>query len=138
MKIIGIAVRTTNQESKAAGDIGKLWEQFYSENLLDKIPNKVSNDIYSIYTDYVSDYTEDYTTILGVAVSSLESIPEGMVGRDFPEAHFREYLVEGEMPQAVVATWVDIWKHDKELKRKYTYDFELYQADAPVKIFIAI
>jgi len=53
--IIGISVRTTNQNNKSAEDIGKLWEQFYRENLSAKIPNKTSNNIYAIYTDYKGD-----------------------------------------------------------------------------------
>lgn len=30
------------------------------------------------------------------------------------------------MPNAVVNTWREIWKKDKELDRKYSYDFEVY------------
>jgi len=45
-KIIGIAVKTTNKDNQSAQDIGKLWQQFYVENLFDKIPKKLSNDIY--------------------------------------------------------------------------------------------
>ena len=39
--IIGISVETTNENGKSVEDIGKLWEQFYSEGISDKIPNKI-------------------------------------------------------------------------------------------------
>jgi len=65
MKIVGISVRTTNQNGQAMQDIGNLWQRFFSEQLLAKIPNKVSDAIYSIYTDYQKDYTEPYTCIVG-------------------------------------------------------------------------
>ena len=39
MKIIGISVRTTNQNEQAMQDIGNLWQRFFSEQLLAKIPN---------------------------------------------------------------------------------------------------
>ena len=77
-KIIGISVRTTNQNNQAQEDLTKLWEQFISENFNEKIPNKISNEILAIYTDYQSNHTQEYTTIIGVPVSSLDEIPEGM------------------------------------------------------------
>lgn len=142
-KIVGICVKTTNKDGQSAQDIGKLWQQFYMENLFDKIPNKLCNDIYSIYTDYKSDFTDDYTTIIGVKVSSLENIPAGLIGRQFPSDNFVKYTAKGLMPKAIAETWIDIWKKDKELGRKYTYDFEVYGEksqngeNSEVEIYIA-
>lgn len=143
LEIIGIAVRTTNKDGQSARDIGELWGQFYSQNLLETIPNKLSNDIYSIYTDYKSDFTDEYTTIIGLQVSSLDTIPSGLLGRQFPTETFEVFTAKGEMPQAVMNTWLDIWQRDNELQRKYTYDFEFYGEksqngeNAEVQIFIA-
>ncbi|HNB40645.1 MAG TPA: GyrI-like domain-containing protein [Anaerolineales bacterium] len=143
LKIIGIAVRTTNKDGQSARDIGELWGQFYSQNLLETIPNKLSNDIYSIYTDYKSDFTDEYTTLIGLQVSSLDTIPSGLIGRQFPTETFEVFTAKGEMPQAVMNTWLDIWQRDNELQRKYTYDFEFYGEksqngeNSEVQIFIA-
>ena len=71
-KIIGISTETSNKEGEASTAIGALWGQFISENLLEKIPNRVDSDIVCIYTDYESDYTGKYTCILGLKVSSLD------------------------------------------------------------------
>ena len=143
-KIIGIATRTINKDNQALQDIGKLWGQFFSENVFDKIPNKQSGDILSVYTDYKSDYTEEYTTIIGVPVTTLADIPEGLIGREFQAEQFQRFVAKGEMPNAVGSTWGEIWKRDKELNRKYSYDFEVYGAqsqqgaESEVEIFIAI
>ena len=142
-KIIGISVRTTNQDNQSSEDIGKLWERFFAENVAEKIHNKISNNIYSIYTDYKSNYTEDYTTILGLTVSSLENIPEGLIGRHFAGDEFEVFTAKGEMPNAVANTWLGIWQQDDELDRKYTYDFEVYDEksqngdESEVNIYIA-
>jgi predicted transcriptional regulator YdeE len=125
-KIIGISTRTTNKDNKAQQDLGQLWGKFYSENIFVKIPNKLSNEVITIYTDYKSDFTEDYTTIIGIPVSTLDEIPNGLVGREFQAENFQKFTAKGEMPNAVVNTWIDIWKRDKELNRKYSYDFEVY------------
>jgi predicted transcriptional regulator YdeE len=142
-KIIGIAVETANGEGEAMTDLLELWGRFQSENLLERIPNQVSSDIFSIYTDYESDFTGKYTCILGLRVSSLDVIPEGMIGRDFEAQNFKTFLAQGELPNAVVETWKEIWNSDKELNRSYTYDFEVYDDRArngdqsEVSIYIA-
>ena len=64
MKIIGIETRTTNQNGQAMKDIGGLWNRFFSENIISKIPKAVNSNVYAIYTDYESDYTGEYTTLL--------------------------------------------------------------------------
>ncbi|MDY3316279.1 GyrI-like domain-containing protein [Riemerella anatipestifer] len=142
-KVIGISTRTTNKDNKSKEDLGKLWGQFYAENIFEKIPNKVSDEIFSIYTDYKSNYTEEYTTIIGVPVSTLNEIPSGLVGREFEAENFQKFVAKGEMPNAVINTWIDIWNRDEELNRKYTYDFEVYGEnsqkgqDSEVEIYIA-
>ena len=142
-KIIGISVRTTNKNNQSQQDLEKLWGKFFSENIIEKIPNKVSSNIITIYTDYKSDYTDEYTTIIGIPVSMLDEIPNGLIGREFEEENFQKFTAKGEMPNAVVNTWMDIWQRDKELNRKYTYDFEVYGQNSrngknsEVEIYIA-
>ena len=143
-KLIGISVRTTNQNNQVQEDLGKLWGQFSSENIYQEIPNKISNEILAIYTDYQSNDTEDYTTIIGVPVSTLNEIPNGMIGQEFQPENFKKFIAKGEMPKAVDDTWINIWEQDENLNRKYTYDFELYGAncnkgtDSEVEIFVAV
>jgi len=142
-KVIGITVRTTNKDGQAMQDLGKLWGQFFAENVFEKIPNKQSGEILSIYTDYKSNYTEEYTTIIGVPVTTLDEIPEGLTGREFQPEHFQKFTAKGAMPAAVGNCWMDIWQRDEELNRKYSYDFEVYgeksqQGDnSEVDIYIA-
>lgn len=145
-KIIGIATETTNENGKSAEDLGKLWEKFYSENISDNIPNgvKVNDEIYSIYTDYETDYKGKYTSIIGLKVESLDSIPDGLIGREFKGGKFQKFVAKGQMPNAVIETWKEIWEIDSELNRKYTADFEVYGdksqngEDSKVEIYIAV
>jgi predicted transcriptional regulator YdeE len=141
--VIGIAVRTTNENGQAAQDIPALWNKFMSERILDRIPNKIDHSIYCIYTEYEKDYTRPYTTILGCKVENLDSIPEGMIGKTIEESTYTKYVAKGDLMQGVVfAEWTKIWNSD--LDRTYTADFEVYgerslnPADAEVDIFIAV
>jgi predicted transcriptional regulator YdeE len=141
--IIGIAVRTTNENNQSGKDIPALWDKFMAESAIEKIPNKLDNTLYCIYTDYESDYTKPYTTILGCKVANADNIPEGMVGKNFDGGNYTKYTVKGNLMQGVVFNeWVKIW--DRDIARAYTADFEVYgekaqnPADAEVDIFIAI
>jgi len=124
-KVIGISVRTTNENGQGAKDIGALWGKFMSENSLEAIPNKVDNTIYSIYTDYESDHTQPYTTIIGCKVTTLETIPNGMVGKAFSSGNYMKITAKGDLTKGLIANeWFKIW--DMDLNRTYTADFEVY------------
>ncbi len=124
-QIIGISVRTTNENNQAKADIGALWGKFMSENMLEKIPNIKDETIYAVYTDYESDHTKPYTTILGYKVSSLAEIPEGMVGKTIPASNYEKFTAKGDLTdKAVVEAWENIWT--KNLNRRYLADFEAY------------
>lgn len=143
IKIIGISIRTTNENAQAAIDIPALWQKFMSERILEKIPNKLNFDIYSVYTEYESDFTKPYTTVLGCSVATLENIPEGMVGISIQKSNYTKFTATGKLSDGIVYDeWVKIWGID--LKRTYKADFEIYgqkaqnPENAEVDIFIGI
>ena len=66
--IIGISIRTTNENMQAAQDIGALWGRFKGEDIFSQIPGKLEDDIYCIYTNYEGDHTKPYDVVLGCKV----------------------------------------------------------------------
>ena len=114
-----------------------------AENTLAMIPNKITQDIYSLYTDYEDDHTKPYTTILGCKVSSLDKIPEGMVGRSFDGGSYVKTSTKGDLMQGlIVKHWSKIFEMD--LNRTYLADFEIYgqkaqnPSTAEVDIYIGV
>lgn len=141
--VIGIKIRTTNENGQSAQDIGQLWQQFLSEGIQGKIPNKVDDCILSIYTNYAGDHTQPYDTILGCRVSSLENIPAGMISHSFAGGSYSKFTAQGNLNEGIVYhAWVDIWQ--KGLNRAFTADFEEYgpkaqdRSNAVVDIFVAL
>ena len=141
--IIGISVRTTNENQQSAKDIPVLWNQFLSEDIQSKIPNKISTDIVCVYTDYEKDHTKPYTTILGRVVANLDVIPEGMAGKTIEGFNYEKFTAKGNLAEGIVINeWIKIWNSD--LDRIFTSDFEIYgekaqnPENAEVDIFIAI
>lgn len=141
--IVGIAVRTTNENMQAATDIPALWNTFMTEGIAGKIPNKTGDELYCVYTEYESDYTKPYTTILGCAVYDLSEIPEGMKGIEIAGGDYEQFTAAGKMNDNIVYNeWLKIW--DSGISRAYTTDFEVYgekaqnPENAEVPIYIAL
>ena len=142
--IIGVCVRTTNENSKSSDDLMQLWQQFFVKNITALIDNKVDDSIYSIYTDYDTDFRSGYTAMIGHKVSSIQQPPFGLVAREFAGGDYLLFKAKGEMPAKVIETWRQIWANDDELNRQYSTDFEVYKNEDPttenkeVDIFIAV
>ncbi|MDQ6471147.1 GyrI-like domain-containing protein [Flavobacterium sp. LHD-80] len=141
--VIGISVRTTNENGQSTKDIPDLWNKFISENIAERIPNKVNNDILSIYTDYEKDYTKPYTTILGCVVENLDKIPSEMTGKTIDPQQYEKFVAKGNLANGIVYNeWLKIW--ESNLERTFTSDFEVYgekaqnPENAEVDIYIAI
>lgn len=142
-KVIGISVRTTNENNKAAQDIGQLWQDFMGQEILNKIPNKVDNTVFSIYTEYESDHTKPYTTLIGCKVENLEDIPEGMMGKSFEGGDYVQFSAKGDLAKGlIIDKWNEIWELD--IDRAYSADFEVFSEkamnpqDAEIDFLIAL
>lgn len=142
-KVIGIAIRTTNENGQAAKAIGELWGEFMSKNILDKIPNKVDPTIYSLYTDYEGDHNKPYTAILCCKVENLDVIPKGMIGKSLEGGNYVKLTAKGDLTKGLIVNqWLKIW--EMGLDRKFTADFEVFGEkaqnpnDAEIDFLIAV
>jgi predicted transcriptional regulator YdeE len=141
--VIGISVRTTNENGQSVKDIEALWGKFWGEEIQKQIPNKVNDDIYAVYTDYETDFNGPDTLIIGLTVSSLDNIPEDFVGITIEKDVYEKFVSKGKMPEAVLATWMEIWQ-SKDLKRTYNVDFTIHGKkyfdgdNAEVETFISV
>lgn len=140
--VIGIDCRTSNAQEAGPKDIPKLWERFYKENVISRIPYKTSHEIIALYCDYEGDHTQPYTLVIGCPVSSVDTIPEGMVGKTIPGGSYAVFRSVGDYPASLIKTWGNIW-NQSNLQRTYTGDFELYgdgfsSSPQELEVYIAI
>lgn len=140
--IVGISVQTTNQNGKSQTDIGQLWQKFTQENLVEKIPNKDSTEIYCIYTDYESDFNGPYTTIIGCRVTDFTNAPDGFMTKIINKGRYLKILSKGKLPECVAESWKSIWQ--SQIDRAYIADFDFYgkgcenPQNATVDIYLSI
>ena len=141
-EIVGISVRTTNQNQQSEKDIGILWQRYYANDPIAMIENKISEDLYCVYTDYESDYSGAFTTVLGYKVKPGTLPPSGLIRKVILSSFYEVFISEGPLPSTVQETWKTIWNTD--LKRRYTADFDVYGAHsknpekATVRTFVSI
>lgn len=130
--VIGISIRTTNENMQSMEEIPALWEKFFKEDIPSKIPHKNSPIIYAVYHEYEKDYTKPYTLTIGCQVSNTSDIPSGMKHVKVPGGCFTKFTAQGSLENgennAVYQEWLHIYQHDDI--RTYTTDFEVYDERA--------
>lgn len=140
MMVIGIE-RPLMPGKQLRIDVHEHWDRFHKEKILEKIPNKISNEILGLYCDYENGNQSPYQFVIGCKVSSIMNIPKGMVAKIIPESRYAMFHAQGEFPKSVQDVWDAVWK--KGLKRTFTGDFELYgkkfnNPDKGVEVYVAI
>lgn len=132
--VVGIEARTSGErETSGEGIIGDLWQKFYQDRVLEKIPNKADQNIYVLYTNYSHDRMGEYTVIIGAKVKDKTQVPDGMVAKMVPAGQYAVLSSERGPAASVIPTaWQKVWAlEDKDElggKRAYKVDFEVYDS----------
>ena len=97
--------------------------------------NKVAT--YGVYHKYSSNYKGDYTLSIAIEGDSNNSETTLTIPDD---TKYEQFQVDLKDELGVINTWKKIWELEEKgkLKRAYTYDFEKYDPNGKIEIFIAI
>ncbi|MFG0265052.1 MAG: GyrI-like domain-containing protein [Rhodopirellula sp. JB055] len=131
--LYGIETRTSNATPQ---DIAALWQRFTSENLADDIPDRVDDNLIAAYFDYEGDHTQPFTFFLGCEVIDACCAGDDFVLRELPVADYATFRARGEMPQALIETWQEIWS--SQLNRSYLGDFEIHDPSRPQEVVVHV
>ncbi|MGL6268729.1 MAG: GyrI-like domain-containing protein [Chitinophagaceae bacterium] len=134
--LMGLAVRTTNQGGQSQKDISALYTNFFSNQIPDKIPGKISQDLICAYTEYESDMNGPYTVLLGYKVSDTDIIPDNLYAIKVPPMDYQVFISADARPETVVQTWMKIWQ--SEIPRAYQTDFDIYLQDGHVETYVSV
>ena len=147
--VIGVRIRTSNlRELSGEGKISALWQRFFEDNLLEQIPNRISDSFYVVYSNYASDEYGEYDYLLGSPVSSISNLPVGMTYEAIATGDYAVIATDkGPVAQVIQNKWKEIWSMPaSELggKRAFLTDYEIYDhraanpADAQVEIHLGL
>jgi len=137
--VYGLSIRTYNatEMQPETGKIGALYQSF---DTTVEVDYKNGERVYGVYYDYQSDHTGEFNVLAGFdGNASANQDLERVV---IPKAKYLVFTQQGEMPQAVINAWFDVWqyfsKDDAQYQRLFTVDFEHYKSADQVEVHIAI
>lgn len=135
--VIGLAIRTSNTE--AFETIPAHWQRFFGEDVLARIPQRLSADVLAIYNDFDhagQNNLGQYSFVIGAEVAPDAPVPEGLVKVRIPGARCAVFEVERGHPERVGEAWQRIWATD--LPKSYRCEHERYLPDGQISIHIGL
>ena len=143
-KLIGLKLngKTKNENGQSGRDCGNLWQRFETDNVIDRIPNKIANDVYAVYYDYENDENGLFSYFIGCKVDENAEKPEHLDELFIPEQQYHKETAKGRMTGCLTDTWKSIWSSN--INRKFGFDFEVYDErsrnwdNAEVDIFLSV
>lgn len=136
--IVGIELRTSNLE--AMQTIPPFWQKFYQEGILQKISNKVSDNVFAVYTNFENEGKNNegiYSLIIGAEVTEVQALPKNFVSTIVKPSKKAVFEVEKGHPEKVGEKWQEIWGMT-DLEKSYISDYELYFPSGEIEIHIGI
>jgi predicted transcriptional regulator YdeE len=131
--VVGMARRQSNDRPD---EIGKQWQDFFAAGGAAQIPNRLSDEIYAVYTEYEGDYTRPYTIVIGCQVAADGALPAGLVRKTVPGARYAVFDARGPQPASIVAAWQRVWA--ASLPRSYGSDFDRHRGPEDVEVFVSV
>ncbi|CAD8139606.1 unnamed protein product [Paramecium octaurelia] len=111
--------------------IGRTFDEYYSKQLYDQIPNRLNpmrtHCLYFELSDGQDWQEMKYKIVVGEQVSQVKNVPEGMVSIKVPAHHFCRFdCGPGPIPDVVIEAWQSLGKlNPEEFGGDRTHDFEL-------------
>jgi len=140
LHVVGIELRTSNAEAHRT--IPPHWQRFVAEAVLQSIPDRLSDEVYVVYTHYEHagvDNAGIYSCVIGAAVppAGVAALAPGLVRVVVPASRRVVLPVPGGRPDRVYETWQASWAR-QDLARTCIADHEHYRADGGIDLSIGV
>lgn len=122
-------------------DIGNAWNDFYSKEIYQSIPNKKNNKCIGLYTNYENGVDGEYDVMVCYEVGDTKGLNGNIHTGAIPAGKYAKFVIHGHVQKAVGEFWGKLWNMD--LDRKFSCDFEEYlpgedMDNAEVHIYISL
>ena len=136
--VTGLQIRTKNADemNTETQKIAPLWGRFFHE-VLPTLSEGAT--VYGVYHNYESDAQGAFDVLVGA--DNLK-VTDEMKSVALQAGKYLMFPVKGELPQAIIDTWMQIWAYFEDPsideRRAYETDFELYKSADEVEIYIGV
>jgi predicted transcriptional regulator YdeE len=142
LTVVGFAVRTSNSDEldPARAKLPVLWQRAGAPGAFAHVPGRLDENLYAVLNDYESDHNGAFTQIIGIGVRTVTRLPEGVVAVRVPAGKSLKVEARGQMPQALIDAWQQVWKHTESggaPTRAFTTDLEVHHP-AGADLYIAV
>jgi predicted transcriptional regulator YdeE len=140
--IVGYAVRTTSaaEADPARAQLPALWARARLPGAFGRVSSRADERLFAVLTDYESDRNGAWTQVVGVAVTSLDGLHEGLVAVQAPAARCLRLAARGAMPQALTQAWQEARSYTETGRapvRAFTTDLEIHD-DGGADLYLAV
>ncbi|MCD4814238.1 GyrI-like domain-containing protein [bacterium] len=151
LKIIGMTVEVESAPVDAYKCIRVLWKTFNAN--LWKISNRVNSEAWNKFgVSYNRQPGDKFTYFAGVEVEALDSIPEGMAGKQIPAVACARFSHKGDVKKinetifSIFNHWlpdsgynvVPGWQCGIDYYEKYDKRFKWSEADSVIDVFLPV
>jgi len=126
-KILGISMVTTTDHEVSHAAFEEIWDRFFKDDIMNKVPNKVEPTVYSIYDQYkeTAPGVYDFRVTIGCK-STNDTDTDDLTLAEVKAGQYQQFPVKGKMPDAIIQKWEDIWKEGPAIRRQFDTDYEAY------------
>ncbi|MFA6225631.1 MAG: effector binding domain-containing protein [Methanoregula sp.] len=101
--VMGIKRRTSNADGQSVVDIPACWQDFPSQKVAAKIPNRAKTPaFFAVYSEYDSDWTGEYAFMIGSEVTKADKSPKGLAVTRIPARRIRRSMCTW---QSILNNW---------------------------------
>jgi predicted transcriptional regulator YdeE len=138
--VIGIEVHVNGGVDSDRSKVAAVWETFFDDGVLARIPGAEATRIVCVSTGYNPDGSGGFTVVLGAASGVGAAPVPGLAFHAVPAAQYAVFSGSGLNPEAAATVWRQVGAYfgaQSRLKRAYTTDFESYAGDS-VEVHVAV
>jgi len=141
--VVGMSLRTNNvrESNPETASIPTMWRNFFEYNVMAAIPKQIDPmTVYGVYYNYESDSMGDYDLLIGLQSAATEK-PANLSLVTIKEGEYLVFKVLEASPVGIKDTWAAIEGYFEQVggyERAFTTDFEIYQGQSDISIYIAI
>lgn len=119
-----------NSDSETQLSLAKAWKTFTANKHRFAINNKISDDIYLIYSDYSQHAKGTISLFIGHKVSEFNDLASDFKPLTVPSQSYASFQLNGDFSHIAHDAWQQL--PSLNLNRSYNYDMEIYPSSSTI------